>query len=422
MTFIGVTTALVVAVVGGSLFVAFDGRPVAGRSSEPSTSSGPSASASPLPTRSPAPALTFRLTGSMSVARIGQTATLLQDGRVLIAGGLTDGVSAELYDPKTDSFSPTAPMSVARASHTATLLADGRVLIAGGNGDTDSGLMTAELYDPKTGRFTRTGFGPGENHNATPRPNWTCPPGGNCGTVFLAMRDGHTATLLADGRVLIAGGGGLVDPLASALLYDPATGQFTATGSMGTPRSGHTATLLSDGRVLVIGGVGAGGNLTSAELYDPATGTFSATGPTTVGRTNAFTASLLEDGRVLVAGGPRAGADPNNWSADASAELYDPATGTFSPTGSMTAGRVSHTATVMSDGRVLIVGGDGETGAALSSFEIYDPSTGTFSLGGPMVVAREGHTATLLSDGRILVAGGFGDSGSYLASAEICQP
>ena len=321
----------------------------------------------------------------MTTAREFQTATLLSDGRVLIAGGVSETAgecgapilsSAELYDPRTGTFSPTGSMASARESDTATLLSDGRVLFAGGvkGGLWDDLLASAELYDPTTGAFSPTGS-------------------------MTAARELHTATLLSDGRVLIAGGANW-DYLASAELYDPSTGKFSPTGSMTATRSFSatampTATLLSDGRVLIAGGEN-GSYLASAELYDPRTGKFTATGSMTVARAG-HTATLLSDGRVLIAGG---------WSGASylsSAELYDPATGTFRPTGSMTTVRFDHTATLLSDGRVLVAGGQH---GLFGSAELYDPRTGTFSAAGSMTTARQYNTATLLSDGSVLIAGG----------------
>lgn len=246
-----------------------------------------------------------------------------------------------------------------------------------------------------------------------------------------------TATRLLDARVLVAGGnpgnwdfsGSLID---SAELYDPATGTFAATGSMTTARDVHTATLLLDGRVLITGGDDVFLHpLASAELYDPRTGTFSPTGSMSEAR-DFHVATLLADGRVLIAGGSPWGMRSASGQFLASAEVYDPVTGTFSPTGSMATPRVSHSATPLADGRVLIAGGavsvdTGETGTnSLASAELYDPKTGTFSATGSMLVGRTFQAASLLADGRVLMTGGSADGWSYndnyFAEAEIYDP
>jgi hypothetical protein len=221
----------------------------------------------------------------------------------------------------------------------------------------------------------------------------------------------HTATLLFDGKVLAAGG-------SSAELYDPATGAWTATGSMTVPRDQHTATLLRDGKVLVAGGSPEA--QASAELYDPATGTWSATGSLTVGRFE-HTATLLPDGRVLVAGGE----DFVQQDALASAELYDPATGSWTATGQMIHGhanngdRGNHAAALLPDGRVLVapgaVAGYGGPDAGFTDYlataelehrdaELYDPATGSWSVAGTFIYFdSHAETATRLPDGRVLV-------------------
>jgi galactose oxidase-like protein/Kelch motif protein len=340
--------------------------------------------------QNPASAQTFAPTGPMTAGRAQHSATLLGNGKVLVAGGYSgqggNGVlaSAEIYDPSTGTFSATDNMTTARQSQTETLLNNGEVLITGGY--SSGPLASAELYDPAAHTFASTGS-------------------------MIASRFGHTATLLADGKVLITGGADSGGTLASAELYDPLTGTFAATGTMTAARFVHRETLLNDGRVLITGGSNSGGNLNSAEVYDPSTETFSATGPM-AGARNAHTATLLGDGKVLISGG----------AALATAELYDPVTGTFTATGSMTAARNYHRATLLNGGKVLITGGAGPD--VLASAELYDPSTGSFSATSNMVTVHYVHTATLLQNGKVLVAGGEagGAGAATLTSAELYTP
>jgi len=341
----------------------------------------------------------FVLTGSMTSARQEHTATLLNNGNVLVAGGVNLGgvlASAELYDPATGTFTATGSMISVGYDHTATLLNNGQVLIAGGY--TAAGLGTsAELYDPATETFTATGS-------------------------MTSARVFHTATLLNNGKVLIAGGENATGSLANAELYDPATGTFTATGSMTSARISHTATLLNNGQVLIAGGYttgnGIGADRASAELYDPATGSFTVTGSMTSARYD-HTTTLLNDGNALVAGGDHNSGDL------ASAELYDATTGTFTATGSMISARYGHTATLLNDGNVLVAGGvdPSTSNGYLASAELYDATTGTFTATGSMTSVRDEDTATLLNDGNVLVAGGYKpDGSSSVASAELYLP
>ena len=416
IAFNAIVAVIVVGLAGALLFNREQGNPAV---------PGPSPAAAAAPSAAPA----ATPTGLMTTERAYQTATLLADGRILITGGygsvqhgnlILQGVvvaSAELYDPKTGTFSATGSMSVPREGHTAALLADGRVLISGGYGSSGV-LASAELYDPKTGTFSAIGS-------------------------MSVPREGHTATLLADGRVLIVGGDDGGRARATAEIFDPKTFTFSPTGPMATARTGASATLLPDGRVLIVGGTGpyaTSPNMASAELYDPKSGTFSATGSMTAARYQQ-TATLLSDGRVLVAGG-----SDNGGQGLTSAELYDPKSGTFSATGSMTAARFQQTATLLSDGRVLIAGGFIAGGAtaggaiagvnsttnvpsldlvvpSLALAELYDPTTGTFTATGSMRTPRAAHTATLLPDGRVLVAGGATNTaGDLLASTELYDP
>jgi hypothetical protein len=192
-------------------------------------------------------------------------------------------------------------------------------------------------------------------------------------------------------------------------LYNPTNGVWSATGSLNTARYGHTATLLPNGMVLVAGGYGAGGFLASAELYNPSTGTWSETESLNVAR-NGHTATLLPNGQVLVAGGW------NDYTPFSSAELYDPITGTWTETGSMNTARNLHTATLLPSGLVLVSGGWNESGF-LTSAELYNPAIGTWTASGSLNTEREYHTATLLPNGQVLVAGGW--NGVTLSSAEL---
>jgi hypothetical protein len=321
---------------------------------------------------------TFSPTGALADARGYHTATLLPDGRVLITGGGPPGwpgsftgitgpflASAELFDPKTGRFSPTGSMASPREGHTATLLEDGRVLITGGADFQARSVAAGELYDPRTGKFIPTGS-------------------------MTTARAFHTATLLVDGRVLVAGGSpgawGTTAHLASAEIYDPRAGTFTPTGPMTAGREFNTATLLADGRVLLAGGSSGSQedvasaaieDVSSAEIYDPNTGTFTLTGQMNDGR-EYHTATLLSDGRVLVVGG---GSDYANRLFLASAEIFDPNTGTFSATGPLATARTYQATSLLDDGRVLVTGGYGPV-APLASAEIYDAVTGEFGPAG----------------------------------------
>ena len=273
-------------------------------------------------------------------------------------------------------FTPTGSLITARNRHTATLLPNGQVLVAGGNSDTT--LSSAELYDPAAGVWSATGdLGIPEN-----------------------ARRLHTATLLPNGQVLVAGGYNYNGPLAGAELYDPATGYWTPTGSLGFARGWHTATLLPNGKVLVAGGDDYNGPLASAELYDLATGFWTRTGSLGTARAS-DTATLLPNGQVLVAGGV-----DYYGNSFASTELYDPVTGTWSPTGSLTNPHGNHTATLLTNGKVLIAGGWGTNDDSLASAELYDPATGSWTPTGSMGTVYGNNTATLLPNGMVLVAAG----------------
>src|SRR5215471_4092385 len=226
----------------------------------------------------------------------------------------------------------------------------------------------------------------------------------------------HTATLLADGSVLLAGG----NNNGKAELFNPDSHSFRATGSMMSGRFLHTATLLPNGNVLVTGGIRVDQVVATAELYDPATGIFTSTSSMLTQRA-LHTATLLPDGNVLIAGG-----SSDTDTALASAELYNPQTGTFTMTGAMGMERADHTATLLATGQVLVAGGLGFAGGFLNSAELYDPATGSFRATGTMTSARDLHTETLLSNGKVLLTGGYGPDGLghivTFSSAELYDP
>ena len=396
-----VAAAAVVAVIalGGSYFIQRNQPAVAGPSptrsadpspilpavvapdstpSEPPTPSElPGPSAGPTSSAVPAGAGAWIATGPMITARFGHTSVRLLDGRVLVAGGKTpetDLSVAELYDPDSGTWSATGNMLHPHDGFAATLLRDGKVLVGDAlDDDPHNGISGAEVYDPATGAWSSTG---------------------KLAQMWFAGSTSTTATLLANGKVLVAGVNG-------SQLYDPDSGNWTATGKMITPRYNHAATLLPDGRVLVAGGDVNDVAIDSAELYDPETGSWTAAAnmPATRNkRYDSITATLLLDGRVLVV-------------RPSSAALYDPASGTWTRTGDMARPDTPYgTATRLLDGRVLVAGGSGDgTDAALTA-EVYDPATGSWTETASMlrspISGGEVQSATLLPDGTVLVSGG----------------
>jgi hypothetical protein len=349
------------------------------------SNSAPTTLATPLPTYGPPGK--FLPAGSMAMSSSNDMATLLLDGKVLIAGGSAGadarliGRLAEIYDPATGKFGRTGPMIQGHDGGTATLLVDGKVLIAGGYAGATTthnfaASAGAELYDPKHGTFSRTGSMP-------------------------EARYFQAAVRLLDGRVLMTGGADAAtgDAVANAVLYDPTTGKFSPAGSMTEARVFQSATLLPDGRVLIIGGTTSA---STAEIYDPTAGTFTATGSTRI--VAEHMATLLRDGRVLVVGGLL---DAGR-AAIPAADLYDPATGIFTPTGSPVnecacseSWSSDGVAPLLRDGRVLVL----ESGGAA---ELYQPTAGAFTPAGAMVTDLDDYMAVELADGRVLLVGGSG--------------
>lgn len=400
-------------------------------------------------------------TGSMSAGREFQTATLLPNGEVLVTGGLnscdddfcTDLRSAELYDPVTGQWLVTGPMSVAREQQTATLLTDGDVLVAGGldqNSGATETLAGAELYDPDVGKWTPTGA---MNH----------------------QRAGHTATLLNGGWVLVAGGG-----TDTSEVYEPPLGIWVATGDLGTTRTDQTATSLPGGDVLVAGGTGSDREpLASAELFQAGAGplvrlsaheaTFPAQQVGTTGNTVSVTVTNRGTAPLDVSGVETSGVDPSDFTASSGCRSgpvgpgascavlvrfsplypglrtatvtiaddaplspqevavrgYGAGPDTWVPTGSMLTPRDDFSSTTLASGEVLVAGGEDYLGHTVATAEVYHPATGSFSPTGSLTTSREFQASALLPDGSVLVAGGLtsnGENESTLSSAETYDP
>ena len=374
-----VALALTVAVVGCGTAVA---TPTTSPAPSPSPILSPTPIPTPAPTSTPSSSPTptaapthahgvFTTTGPLP-GELSQSfgAVLLHDGRVLIVGG---SPGAELYDPSTGLVTPTGPLGTLQGGQDLTLLNSGRVLL------TDTGdVGGAEYYDPTTGKFSLAAPMVDPFH--------------------------QTAVKLADGRVLVLGGADVSSYLATAEIFDPATQKFKATGRMKTARENAQALLLKNGRVLVVGGdEGVGGGegytetdhiLASAEIYSPATGEFTPTGSMHFARTE-FTATFLPNGKVLVTGGvTHVNSGDNNL---ASAELYDPNTGSWTMTGSMSAPRSDQSAVLLDTGEVLVVDGD-------QTADLYNPATGKFAATSP-VQGGDYSVGVLLKDGRVLSRG-----------------
>jgi len=359
----------------------------------------------------------------MRQGRLAHTQTKLADGRAVVAGGLLSARGllppanndVEVFDPARGKFTVVAEMKTVRATHSATLLEDGRVVFIGGTPGT-----RVDVFNPHTARMESGGD-------------------------VLSSRGMHTATLLGDGRILVVGGATHLVTyhngdfhaegryLNTIELYDVRTGTarpFSAT--LKVPRRGHTATLLADGRVLVIGGTWQ----KRTEIIDVTAETVTWGPVVGTPREDHRTTRLVDGpspagvpihrdagGRLLVTGGT---ATIGKATSVDVAEIYDPQTESFrTVTARMNRAREDHTADLLPDGRVLITGGEDNAAGpdgrdiVLDDVEVFDPKTETFTRLAPLSVPRDDHGSTVLVDGRVLVTGGEDKDDAGLSSAEF---
>ena len=336
---------------------------------------------------------------AMTYPRLSIQAAPLAQNQILVVGGVyQSGITQSMARHQASSNQWTnlgPPHSLLR--HTVTPLSSiyGNVLIAGGT--TENGrLSTSYVYSYADGGWFTSG-------------------------AMRFKRDQHTATLLQDGRVLVAGGWGTATLMNTAELYHPNSstiGVWTQTGSMKEARITHTATLLSNGKVLVAGGFDHRSYLNTVELYDPHTSTWTQAGTMNTARGD-HTATLLSNGKILVTGGYG-----NSPRVSNTAELYDPDSDTWTQIGMMNSHRTQHTATPLPDGRVLVAGGLNNSTEVLKTAELYDPSNGLWTSTESMHEARLQHAAVLRQDGKVFIVGGLGDvsGANILATAEVYTP
>ena len=377
---------------------------VAMSSSTPTPTPNVTSSSTPSPTHpassgpwAPAESLPYTFWGAGSVE--------LSDGRVLLVGGVskessaTALVHAEIYDPATGHWSAATDMLQARAYPMVVRLKDDSILVVGGALDGQP-LATAERYVPRSGGWLQAGS-------------------------MRTSRTQGTLTLLSDGRVLVAGGGDVGAPtyaaIATAEIYDPTTNAWTDAAPMSMPRTLHTATMLPDGEVLVAGGAtaytGSQGTVTaSAEIYDPRANAWHAAAPMSVPR-YVHSVTALADGRVLEVGGWSDMSD-NNPSL-ATAEIYDPTANSWTPTGSMAAGRARFGLVGLGDGRLLAAAGVGPSYQMLATAELWDPATGRWQTTGFLPAAVMWPAIAVLPNGRVLIAGGALDT-SAAQTTNLC--
>ena len=354
------------------------------------------------------PSDTWTVTGDMASGRAGASGTLLPDGRLLVAGGLSvDGATAtaERYSVESGGVLATPAMQSARANHSATLLLDGRVLVTGGTGADGHALNSAEVYDGAANAWLPVG-------------------------ALSFARAGHTATLLPDGRVLVAGGDDAGVATATLEVFDPATGAFAIIDAvMSAARTGHAAALAND-TVLLVGGFDGTHALASVDVFDSKTNSIAA-GPSLAIARAGHSATMLLDGKVLVAGGASDAAEL------ASAELFDPTTNIFtSAGGALAVARQHHLAVLLPHNNTVLFLGGAAGGNAVAAAELYVPWEGaggsfvaasaplqarTWATGGALSVPASDTVRTGPADGLLLLAGGSAkaDATSPLKSAEL---
>jgi len=369
-----------------------------------------------IPLRAAAP--TWTTVGSMSAPRYGGTATPLEDGRVLVAGGKfgsTTLTTAELFDPTTNTWSPAASMAAARFLHAAGALVDGRVLVAGGS-DGSTSRNTAEIYNPVANSWSAAAS-------------------------MIRSRSGGCAVVLADGRVLVVGGASYTDNTELRIVfgetgntditgihsdgevYDPATNTWTLTGATNTARLYGICALLADGRVLVAGGFN-GAFLGTAEVYDPDTNAWSSVRPMGFRRASP-TSVVLNDGRVFVFGGY----DTSALMIHTGGEVYDPVSDSWSLTPwVLEFGGVAPTAALRTDGTVLVVGGlivpgfPWAPGVSSEFGAVFDPSSYTWSPSSPSPERRFAAMAVPIPGARTLVTGGLNTNRTDVFGAPNNRP
>lgn len=377
----GLRTGIAAAVMGCAVIALFGCGGGGGGSSTP-TDGG---------TTPPAQKLGWTTTASLKTARFGHTATLLPNGKVLVVGGDSAPISeafmptarnyvsgVEQYDPAAKTWTTTGNLHTARMGHTSTVLPNGKVLVVGGWSDPNSPRTEVELYDTAT-------------HTAVAGPS----------PAILHLN--HTATMLPNGKVLVVGGRANGQSAYVCELYDPASNTWIAGPTMLEPRQTHMATLLPSGKVLVLGGYGESGQSLGPELYDPDTNTWASAAKPSDRRWS--TATLLHSGKVLLI-------PWMSMAGTAATEIYEPASNTWSVAAPITTSNSGHTATLLPNGNVMMIGGGDyyvKSGRSYGSevATLFDANANTWVQADKLILgSRLAHAATLLPNGSVLVVGG----------------